>query len=282
MLLSNEFKQHRGFLTQLAYRMMGERAAAEDIVQEAFVRCVQRTTGPELEVPRAYLTRVVTNLCVDELKSARVRRESYVGHWLPEPLVGEALGGDPIEKSESLSMAMMLVLERLSPLERAAYILREVFEFSPEEIGDFLSREPAAIRQLVHRAKAHLEEHSPRFEVSEQTHAELLQRFASACMSGDLETLVSLLQRDAVLLSDGGGRVRAALNAIQSADLVARFVIGVSRKGNPQWTHTMEKVNGQLGIVSRQGETIVSVLSLQIIGEHIAAVHIVLNPDKLR
>ena len=113
-------------------------------------------------------------------------------------------------------------------------------------------------------------------------HAELLLRFAVACVSGDLETLVSILQRDAVLLSDGGGRVRAALNAIHSADHVARFVIGVSRKGNPQWTHTMEKVNGQLGIVSRQGETIVSVLSLQIIGEHIAAVHIVLNPDKLR
>lgn len=277
---STEFEQHRRYLFSLAYRMLGERAAAEDIVQEAFVRSAQSQVSADS--PRAYLTRIVSNLCLDERKSARAQRESYVGPWLPEPLIADDAPRDPLEQEQDLSFAVMLVLERLSPLERAAYLLREVFEFSPDEVADFLERDAAAVRQLVHRAKKHLKHEEHRFNVSRENHQQLLERFVFACSTGNLQALGELLHHEVTLHSDGGGRVKAALKPVHGADHVSRFLLGVLRKGDAShWTHQFEEVNGLAALVSRDGEKIMSVMTVHVVGTQIQEVYIVVNPAKL-
>lgn len=286
MDLSKELALHRSYLLGLAYRMLGSRAEAEDAVQEAFARTLQaRAVGAdEIESPRAWLARTVTNVCLDQLKSAQKRRETYVGPWLPEPLVGEGARlpvGAEVENAEAVSLAFLLVLERLSPLERAAYLLREVFDYSYPEVASFLSRDEAAVRQLVHRAGEHVQRARPRFAPTPEAHREILERFAVACASGDLSNITPLLQRDVTLWSDGGGKVHAARKPVRGADPVGRFIVGILKRADAGWTTAIEEVNGWPSLVAREGGAVRAVVGVETDGAEVYAVHIIVNPAKL-
>lgn len=284
MDLSKELPLHRGYLVGLAYRMLGSRAEAEDAVQEAFARALQTPSSADVDSPRAWLARVVTNVCLDQLKSAKTRRETYVGPWLPEPLVGESERlpvGAEVENAEAISLAFLLVLERLSPLERAAYLLREVFDYSYAEVASFLSRDEAAVRQLVHRAGEHVRSARPRFAPTPEAHREILERFAVACASGDLSTITPLLHRDVTLWSDGGGKVHAARKTVHGADPVGRLIVGILKRANAGWTSAVEEVNGWPSLVAREDGAVRAVVGLETDGVDIYAVHIIVNPSKL-
>jgi RNA polymerase sigma-70 factor (ECF subfamily) len=285
--LAGPFVDHRPFLVSLAYRMLG--SEAEDAVQEAFLRA-QDTPAESLRSPRAFLATVVTRICLDQLKSAHARRETYDGPWLPEPvrtggpgpLAGErAASGEPLD-TESLSLAFLVVLESLSPLERAVFLLHEVFDYTHAEVAEIVQREEAAVRQLLHRAKAHVRERRPRFAPSREAHGRLLQAFATACWQGDLAGLERTLAADATAYSDGGGRVSAARKPVRGAPAIARFLTGVTRKeGAHQFVYSVEDVNGWPAIVWRKDGVAHGVLTIETDGELIHAVRMVLNPEKL-
>ncbi|MCA1558164.1 MAG: RNA polymerase sigma-70 factor, partial [Acidobacteria bacterium] len=225
------FKEHRRLLFSLAYRMLGTVADAEDIVQEAFLRW-QAAGDEEIKAPRAYLSAIVTNLSINHLQSARVKREEYIGPWLPEPLIADE-NQDPmrnIQLADSLSMAFMILLEALAPTERAVFLLREVFDYEYEEIARMVGKTEANCRQMVSRARQHIRERRSRFDVSEEIRERLTGQFIKACASGDLQALMSLLSEDVTLLSDGGGRVTAARKPITGVDHVARFLTGLVKK----------------------------------------------------
>ncbi len=284
MDLPKELALHRSYLLGLAYRMLGSRAEAEDAVQEAFARTLQAPSHAEVESPRAWLARVVTNVCLDQLKSAKRRRETYVGPWLPEPLVGESERlpvGAEVENAEAVSLAFLLVLERLSPLERAAYLLREVFDYSYAEVASFLSRDEAAVRQLVHRAGEHVQKARTRFAPTPEAHREMLERFAVACASGDLSLITPLLHRDVTLWSDGGGKVHAARKTVHGAEPVGRLIVGVLKRANAGWSTAIEEVNGWPSLVAREGGAVRAVVGLETDGADVYAVHIIVNPAKL-
>ena len=226
------FESHRRALIGLAYRMLGSRAEAEDVVQDAYLRW-HEADHDAIEKPRRYLGTIVTRLCLDRMKSARARREVYVGQWLPEPVVDETLDTDTDgELAHDLSVALMLVLERLSPLERASFLLHDVFGLDFGEVARALQRGEAACRQLAARARAHIEQARPRFPASREQGARLAAAFAAAAQGGDVATLAKLLAEDAVLYSDGGGKRIAALKPIYGADKILRFLAGITRK-NP-------------------------------------------------
>jgi RNA polymerase sigma-70 factor, ECF subfamily len=277
------FEELRPLLFSIAYRMLGSVADAEDAVQEAFLRWEGAATGA-VESPKAYLAKVVTRLCIDRLRSAQQRRETYVGPWLPEPLIGETApdAGVEAERADSLSMAFLVVLESLSPLERAAFLLHEVFAYEYAELADILGRTEVACRQLVHRARENVAARRPRFEVDRRRQRALLASFTSACARGDLTALEALLTEDIVLHSDGGGRVRAARRPIVGAAKVARFVIGIVRKEPPGWSNKVVDVNGQPGIAVYSEDAMTSVLTLDVADDRIRGIHIVVNPEKLR
>ena len=226
------FETHRRALTGLAYRMLGSRAEAEDVVQDAYLRWYAADRSV-VEEPRRYLGTVVTRLCLDRMKSARAQRELYVGQWLPEPLVDEVFdsegSGDLVH---DVSVALMLLLERLSPLERASFLLHDVFGLDFAEVARALGRGEVACRQLAARARAHIEAGRPRFSASRKEGHRLAAAFQAAITSGDTQTLVQILAKDAVLYSDGGGKRAAALNPIRGADRILRFFAGIARK-NP-------------------------------------------------
>jgi len=223
------FESHRGALTGLAYRMLGSRAEAEDVVQDAYLRW-HEADHDAIEEPRRYLGTIVTRLCLDRMKSARARREVYVGQWLPEPVVDETLDADTAgDIAHDLSVALMLVLERLSPLERASFLLHDVFGLDFTEVARTLGRGEAACRQLAARARAHIEEARPRFPASREEGARLAAAFAAAAQKGDVASLTKLLAEDAVLYSDGGGKRAAALNPIVGADKILRFLADITR-----------------------------------------------------
>ncbi|HYO91893.1 MAG TPA: sigma-70 family RNA polymerase sigma factor [Pyrinomonadaceae bacterium] len=278
------FNEHRRLLFSLAYRMLGSVADAEDMVQEAFLRW-QAADAEEIKAPKAYLSTIVTNLCINHLTSARVKREEYVGPWLPEPLITDE-SQDPmrnIQMADSLSMAFMVLLESLTPTERACFLLREVFDYEYEEIARMLGKTEANCRQMVSRARLHIRERRPRFDVSSETRARLTGQFMQACASGDLQGLMSLLAEDATLTSDGGGRVTAARKPIHGADHIARFLTGLVKKAGPgRLSIRPMLVNGQPGFITYWDDRLVNVLSLDIADNQIRAVYIVVNPDKLR
>ncbi|WP_367870197.1 RNA polymerase sigma factor SigJ [Luteolibacter sp. Populi] len=237
------FEEHRPFLRSLAYRMLGILADAEDIVQEAWLRWVA-VPAAEIDAPRSYLAKTVTRLCLDHLKSARVRRETYVGPWLPEPVAdepGESHGDD-------VSYAMLHAMERLTPLERAAFLLHDVFGESFEEIGDFLSRPAATCRQLASRARRHLRAEAPRHPVDPGEGRRLANAFLQAARGGDLAALKRLLLNDAVLVSDGGGVVRAALRPILGNDKIARMFESLIRRNPPDEVREV-RYNGLDGLL---------------------------------
>jgi len=250
------FEVHRGQLLSLAYRMLGSLSDAEDIVQETYLR--MRGVDPStLEDGLAYMRRVATRLCLDQLKSARRKRETYVGPWLPEPVLGQgALSIEAsAERSCDVSFAIMLMLERLTPLERAAFLLHEVFESGYSDLAATLQRSEAACRQLVARARSHVGQLEARFEPAAEEVERVLAAFIQASQGGDTEALRHVLADDAVLLSDGGGRVRAALKPIQGSVNVVRFLAGLARKWPIREPVALrrETVNGLPGLVLRHG-----------------------------
>ncbi|HZO26922.1 MAG TPA: RNA polymerase sigma-70 factor [Chloroflexota bacterium] len=278
------FAEERPKLFGVAYRMLGSVADAEDVIQETFLRWQEvMDAGTAVESPSAYLTTMVSRRCLDELRSARRRREEYVGEWLPEPLL-EDDRLDPAattELADSLSTAFLVVLEALSPGERAAFLLHDVFGYEYAELARILGRGEPACRQLVARARRRVAERRPRFDVSPEVHARLLNEFMYAATAGDVDGLVSLLAQDAVLTADGGGVVTAARNPIAGADRIARWSIGVLEK--TQWNVSFEvaTVNGLPGAVMRVDGTIYGVMSIEVRDGKIQNVYIQVNPAKL-
>ena len=280
----HSFESHRRALTGLAYRMLGSRAEAEDVVQDAYLRWHDADRA-DIEQPRRYLGTVVTRLCLDRLKSAKMRREVYVGPWLPEPVVDEVFDAEAAgDLAHDLSVALMLVLERLSPLERASFLLHDVFGIDFAEVGRALDRSEAACRQLAARARAHIEEGRPRFTASQEEGRRLAAAFRTAMESGDTQALLRLLADDAVLYSDAGGKRPAALNPIYGADRVLRFFAGIARKNPalPTLKVRAATINGMPGFVMREINGLMDTMALDVRDGRIAAIYIVRNPDKLR
>jgi RNA polymerase sigma-70 factor, ECF subfamily len=278
------FERHRPRLLGLAYRMLGSRAEAEDMVQEAYLRWHGADRGAVAE-PFAYLARTVSRLCLDHLKSARARRETYVGPWLPEPVVDSpwlAPAPDP-DWLHDVSYALMLALERLSPLERAAFLLHDVFDVEFAEIAGVLDRSEAACRQLATRAREHVREARPRFAVSAEEGNRLAQAFLAAVQGGDTDGLMRMLAKDAVLLSDGGGKRLAALNPILGADKITRFLMGVRAKaeGFERYAYRPARVNGLPGFLVSEPDGAHHTMAFDMAGGRVVGIYVVLNPDKL-
>src|SRR5580692_3304553 len=277
------FNRHRGLLFSIAYRMLGSVADAEDMLQETFIRW-QQAREEEFRSPRAFLITIISRLCINHLQSARVKREEYVGQWLPEPIV-TGPGSDPLEiirVDESLSVAFLVMLERLTAVERAVFLLREVFEYEYSEIAAVLGQSEANCRQILSRAKQHVSAIRPRFKTSSQKNSDLLERFLKATSDGDMEGLVALLSSDVVLHSDGGGKAIAVPNLIQGADNVARGIFGGLQKIVPNnLVRRVMELNGELGVVSYFHGKPHSVLTLGAGEGRIHAIYILTNPEKL-
>jgi len=275
-------------LFSLAYRMLGSAAEAEDVLQDAYLR-FQPAPLAEIESPKAYLSAIVIRLCLNYLGSARVRRETYVGPWLPEPVLDEAHPelSDPAARAveaDTISLAFLVLLERLTPAERAVFLLREVFEYEYDEIAAILGRSEAACRQLFSRARAHIADHRPRFDARPDEHRRLLEQFMRAARTGDVDGLAGLLAEDATLWADGGGKVPgAALRPLHGRSQVARFVAGVTARLAPAGaTYTVAGVNGRPALLVRRadGHPVV-VVSIEVERSHIRTVWAIGNPDKL-
>jgi RNA polymerase sigma-70 factor, ECF subfamily len=278
------FEAHRRHLMGLAYRMLGSLAEAEDTVQEAYLRW-HGAEAAGIDHPRAFLSKVVTRLCLDHLKSARVRRESYVGPWLPEPVLDTAAfdAESASEYAHDLSVALMLTLERLSPLERATFLLHDVFDLPFDEIAEAVGRDAAACRQLAARARTHVRAARPRFTPSPDEGARLADAFRRAVRTGDVGAMTQLLTEDAVLYTDGGGKRLAALNPIQGADKIARFFAGVVGK-TPEleaWRVKSAQINGLPGFIYAEPDGALQTAAFDIRDGRIAAIYVVVNPEKL-
>jgi RNA polymerase sigma factor (sigma-70 family) len=273
------FAAQRPALLGLAYRLLGSRTDAEDVVQEAWLRW---STAQDVLNPGAWLRTVVTRLCLDELRSARVRRETYVGPWLPEPVhtADGSLGPlDTAELRDSLSLGFLLVLDRLSPAERAVFVLREAFALPYDEVADAVGRSPATCRQLHVRARGKLGDDLP--QPSPAGRRALLDRLMTAVLAADVAGLAAMLTDDAVFVSDGGGVVSSARRPVVGADRVARFLIGISVRVQAGATMDVEEVNGAPCLVVRVGELATQVLSLEPSGEQVRSLQIAQNPEKL-
>ena len=290
------FEPYRRRLLGLAYRMLGSVADAEDAVQETYLRW-HATDRDRVSNPKAFLMTTTTRICLDMLTSARARREEYVGPWLPEPIVDTAtLAPDSrTELAEDLSIALLLTLDRLSPLERGAFLLHDVFDFSFSEVATALERSEAACRQLAARAREHVRTARPRGASAppprsgqvDPKHAQIMSAFIAATGSGDLKALTELLASDVRVVTDGGGKVRAALNVVEGADRVARFMIEATRKRPGAWwrdefTLRFTTINGLPGVVVDAPEGAVQTSAFEIEGDVIRALYVVRNPDKLR
>lgn len=279
----HDFEAQRRRLVGLAYRMLGSRAEAEDVVQDAYLRW-HGIDAHDIDDPRRWLGTVVARLCLDRIKSARARREVYVGAWLPEPIVDESFDDDGSDFAQDLSVALMLTLERLSPLERAAFLLHDVFELEFAEVAHALDRNEATVRQLASRARTHLRSQRPRFAASAEAGRRLATAFRSAARSGDAHGLMAVLTADAVLYTDGGGKKKAALNPIVGADRILRFSQGITRKAGALSLSEARPatINGMAGFVVRESDGGVTTIAFEPRDGRIAAIYVVRNPDKLR
>ncbi|MEQ9557720.1 MAG: sigma-70 family RNA polymerase sigma factor [Rhodospirillales bacterium] len=273
------FEAHRPRLVRLAYRMLGSMLEAEDIVQDAWLRW-RRADRDAVATPGAYLTRIVTRLCLDVLKSARARRETYIGPWLPEPVVEPQ---DDALRADEITLTLMLALERLSPLERAAFLLHDVFDVPLAEVAATLERDPAAVRQLAARARKHVRDGRPRYEVSREEGERIAQAFFTASTKGDIDALQGLLAENVVILSDGGGKVLAFRNPIIGLDRALRLFAGLSRKFADQMPGDIRPVwiDGLPGYISQGRGDVLQTTALEIEDGRITAVYITRNPDKL-
>ena len=279
------FEAHRGLLRSIAYRMLGSLADAEDIVQETWLR-LSRAGLAAVGNPRSWLVTVASRLCLDRLKSARAQREEYVGVWLPEPYPAEDHGGAKRgEIDESVSIALMLVLEKLSPQERAGFLLHEVFGFSFDEIARVLEKTPPACRKLVSRARARVRAGRPRFKASREDHETLLSRFLEACRAGEMAPLLELLHPAAEFHSDGGGKAITAPKVLDDPALIAKFFVRIARETRPSGGFRETKAaffNGAPGLLIYQGGRPITALALEIAEGKIIRIFAHRNPDKLR
>lgn len=278
-----DFERHRPLLLSIAYRMLGSVANAEDVVQEAYLRW-REVPASDVRSPRSYLSAVVTRLSIDRLRSAQAWREEYVGPWLPEPLLADRAEeiAEPTELDESLSMAFLVLLESLNPVERAVFLLREVFDYDYDEIAGIVGKSEDNCRQIARRARQSVAARRPRFERSPEQEGRLTQQFVEACMSGDMEGLLELLSEDVTLWSDGGGKVAAARQPIHGPDRVARFLLGVLRTVPPGFSAHPTRINGGPGVVGYVEGQPTGVVALDVAGGRLRAVRIVVNPEKLR
>lgn len=283
---SEPFEAFRPLLFSIAYRMLGSVAEAEDAVQDAYLR--YRSTPPaDIRSPKALLSTIVTRLCLDRLKSARARRETYIGPWLPEPVVTSPQEQDMpaaiLGDRESVSLAFLVLLEKLTPVERAVFLLREVFDYEYPEIAAIVGRSEAACRQTFHRAKQHIVANRPRFSSTPAERERLTLAFLRAAEQGDLQGIVSLLHEDAVLWSDGGGKRPAALRPIVGRDRIERGLIGLFRQHREEVpSGEIVQVNGQIGLRLHTSQGIWGIVTFETDAGRIRELRLVLNPDKLR
>jgi RNA polymerase sigma-70 factor (ECF subfamily) len=279
------FEEHRPVLMGVAYRMLGRVSDAEDVVQEAWLRW-SRADRDAVRAPRGYLVRITTRLAVDRLRQAQARKESYVGPWLPEPYAtdfGDAVP-DTAERAvltDSVSLAVLVVLESLSPLERAVFVLREAFGYPFADIAATLDRSEAAVRQLAIRARRHVDERRPRYEVDQVERRDLTERFLAASVEGDLDGLLRLLAPDVRLVGDSGGRTKAPLRVLESADKVARFMAGVAAKGIEDVSFRFPELNGGTALLVLSGGKPDTILQVDVVDGLIQCIYIMRNPDKL-
>ncbi|MFE2883186.1 RNA polymerase sigma-70 factor [Streptomyces sp. NPDC059272] len=280
------FEEHRPVLMGVAYRMLGRMADAEDVVQEAWLRWTAADRAGVREPP-AYLVRITTRLAIDRLRQVKARGEDYVGPWLPEPYVTDF--GDTVPDTEeravladSVSLAVLVVLESLSPLERAVFVLREAFGYPYAEIATMLDRGEPAVRQLAGRARRHVDERRPRYDVDPAQRRDLTERFLVAAAEGDLAGLMDLLAPDVRLVGDSGGKAQAPLRVLESADNVGRFLVAVGGKGVPEMSFRFLELNGGPAVLVLSGGTPDSVFQVDVSAGRINSVYVLRNPDKLR
>jgi RNA polymerase sigma-70 factor (ECF subfamily) len=282
------YEQLRPLMFSIAYRMIGAVGEAEDIVQEAFLRYHRADSGPDgIDSPKAFLSAVTTRLCIDHLRSARTRREAYVGQWLPEPLLTDTAAPDPAgmaEQADSLSMAFLLVLERLSPVERAVFLLHDVFGYGYDEIAGIVGKNEDNCRQLALRARRHAGEHRPRFEASRRKREELADRFFSAVGGGDMDGLIAMLAADVVVYGDSGGVSPSWPRPITGRDHVGRLMLSLGNQMRQLGiTIRQTEVNGQPGAMFVDpGGALINVFVLDIADGQVRTVRSVINPEKLR
>ena len=277
------FDQYRGLLFSIAYRMLGTIADAEDMLQETFIRW-HRSADQDIRSPRAFLVTIIRRLCMNHLQSARVQREEYVGQWLPEPLLTDPIN-DPLKAlkiDESLSMAFLVILERLTPVERAVFLLHEVFNYKHTEIAEILDQSESNCRQVLRRARQHVGAVGRRFKPSTQDNTDLLDRFLQATRTGDMDGLLALLTRDVVLHSDGGGKAVALPKQIKGAEKVARGILhGMQNRVPKEVIGHVAQINGKRAVIGYLHGKPFSVVSVNISGGRIKDVFVVTNPDKL-
>ena len=283
--MSDVFEEHRRLLFGIAYRMLGCVADAEDMVQETFLRW-QKQDAAKIDAAKAWLISTITRLSIDQLRSARRQREEYVGVWLPEPIVGADDGAaSPVKVAaltDSLGLAFMHLLEDLAPLERAVFMLREAFDYDYSEIARIVEKSEANCRQLFSRAKGHLAQRELKEEPAGEKAERVVRQFLEACATGDMQSFLAVLTEDAVLYSDGGGKVRAALKPIHSAEFIGRFYMGIRKKALAGAQVEIVRVNGKIGAIVRRADGREMVTAFAFDGDRIKSVYLVSNPDKLR
>ena len=276
--MTDAFDGLRPLLFSIAYRMTGTRADAEDAVQETYMRW-QASDRDSIQSPKAFLTTVISRICLDVLKSLHRKREVYVGLWLPEPMVGPST--EPVELMESLSFAFLHLLESLTPSERVAFLMHDIFDASYGEVAEVLETSSANARQLASRAREHLRARRPKVRVKREKHQQLLWAFVKACAEGDASALFGLLKQDAVLYSDGGGKVHAAINPIYGADRIVRFILGLHKKGVGELRGYALDVNGAPGAaVTRDGAPYM-IHAVEVEDDRIQTVYYIMNPEKI-
>ena len=285
---AREFESHRGKLFGIAYRMLGTVTDAEDVLQDAYLHYAAADKR-DLRSTAAFLTTIITRLCLDRIKSAQARREMYVGEWLPEPLMTDRPPelDDPanhVADLDSISYAFVVLLQQLSPEERAVFLLREVFDYSYAEIATFIDKGEDACRQLFSRAKRHITHHRPRIVTTPQEHQRVLTSFLQAVATGDLSGLMQLMSQDVTLVSDGGGKASAATKPLHGPDHIAKFMLGLMRIATEQhnmWSSEITLVNGRSALVIREGSQVTTVFSFDIGNGVIRGIYSMRNPDKL-
>jgi RNA polymerase sigma-70 factor (ECF subfamily) len=276
------FTQYRPLMFSIAYKMLGSVREAEDIVQDAFLRW-RESVGEEIRSPKSYLATIVTRLSIDRLRSAQLQRESYIGPWLPEPLITEKgkSTADIVSKAEHVSMAFLVLLESLSPIERAVFLLREVFDYDYSEIAEIVGKNEANCRQLFRRAKQRIDAGQSRFNPPPEKQQEMVQQFINTIATGDLPGLINLLSVDISLKSDGGGKVAAARKPVLGSEKVAAFLLNLARRAPEDYSLQATWINGRFGIINYFGRLPQSVFSFELEGDQIKAIYATVNPDKL-
>ncbi|MCP2248062.1 RNA polymerase sigma-70 factor [Lentzea aerocolonigenes] len=284
--MNDVFGEYRNLLFSVAYRILGTAADAEDAVQDAWVKW-SSSDRSQVADPKAYLVRIVSNVAMDRLRSAQVRRETYVGPWLPEPILTNTADASTVDLSDTVSMAVLVVLETLSPLERAVFVLKEAFGFSYGEIADAVERSEASVRQAAHRAREHVQARRPRFHTDRTRQREVTERFFAAATGGDINTLMQLLAPDVTLWTDGGGKVRQAMRPVVGADKVATWFAAIATRPYQgveiaDMSAELVELNGGVGVVFAGAGRVIATLTLDLDDTgRIVALHNVANPDKL-